>query len=103
MHNEVVLEGELAKDPTERELKSGERFWLFQVAVPQVSGNGVDWVDCSVRSGRLLRVVPTWRAGDRVRIQGHLRRRFFHAAGASRSTLEVSAQVGRRTRRAVAA
>ncbi|WP_235738747.1 single-stranded DNA-binding protein [Nocardioides alcanivorans] len=103
MHNEVVLEGELPKDPVERELKTGERVWLFQVAVPQVSGEGHDRVDCSVRSGRMLRVVAAWRAGDRVRIVGHLRRRFFTAGGVSRSTLEVSVQTGRRARRAAAA
>jgi len=103
MHNEVVIEGPLVREPERRELKSGRSIWLMQVAVPQVSGTGADRVDCSVRSGRLMRAVATWEAGDVVRLEGHLRRRFFRVGDASRSTLEVSVQSGRRTRRASAA
>lgn len=103
MHNEVVVEGELTRAPVERELKTGERIWLLSVAVPQVSGGGIDWLDCSVRSGRLLHAVAGWTRGDVVRLEGHLRRRFFHVAGVRRSTLEVTAASGRRTRRAPAA
>ena len=97
--NEVVLEGALVGDPTERELKSGERIWMFQVAAPRVSEPGVDWLDCSVREGRLLRAVSSWTEGDVVRVEGHLRRRFFHVAGGSRSVVELTAQSGRRVKR----
>lgn len=97
--NEVVLEGKLVRDPTHRELKSGDRIWLFQVATTRVSESGVDWLDCSVREGRLLRSVGSWAAGDVVRVEGHLRRRFFNVAGASRSVVELTAQSGRRLRR----
>lgn len=99
MTNEVVLEGALVAPPTERELKSGDRIWLFQVAAPRGSESGVDWVDCSVRQGRLLRAVSSWAEGDVVRVEGHLRRRFFHVAGASRSVVELTVQSGRRVRR----
>lgn len=103
MHNEVVIEGQLTRDPVQRQLKAGERIWLLSVAAPQVSGSGVDWLDCSVRSGRLLRAVAFWQCGDVVRLEGHVRRRFFHVAGVRRSTLEITAASGRRTRRAPAA
>lgn len=99
MVNEVVLEGALVGHPTERELKSGDRIWLFQVATPRVSAPGVDWIDCSVREGRLLRAVRSWAEGDVVRVEGHLRRRFFNVAGVSRSVVELTVQAGRRLRR----
>ncbi|WP_110205721.1 single-stranded DNA-binding protein [Nocardioides daejeonensis] len=99
MRNEVVVEGTLARDPVERVLGSGEELWQLQVMVPRVSGPGADWIECSVREGRLRRTVARWSEGDLVRIEGHLRRRFFRTAGATRSVLEVNASAGRLVRR----
>ena len=101
MTNQVVLEGRLSKPPEERVLPSGDTVWSLRVVVARPEGErpGVDWVDCSVWSGRLRRSVAGWAEGDVVEVQGALRRRFFRASGTPVSKLEVDATSGRIIRR----
>lgn len=101
MTNEVVLEGRLSRAPEEKVLPSGDALWTVRVVVPRAQGQrpGVDWVDCSVWSGRLRRSVATWCEGDVVQVRGQLRRRFFRVAGSPVSRLEVEATAGRLIRR----
>lgn len=104
MTNEVILAGRLSRDPEEKVLPSGDTVWSLRVVVPRPEGRkGVDWVDCSVWAGRLRRSVSGWCEGDEVEVRGELRRRFFTAAGASVSRLEVDARSGRIIRRAALA
>ncbi|KRF15552.1 single-stranded DNA-binding protein [Nocardioides sp. Soil797] len=101
MTNTVVLEGRLSKAPEEKVLPSGDALWTVRVVVPRPDGDrpGVDWVDCSVWSGRLRRSVASWHEGDVVEVRGVLRRRFFRVAGAAVSRLEVEATGGKLIRR----
>ncbi|WP_245644656.1 single-stranded DNA-binding protein [Nocardioides jensenii] len=101
MTSQVVLEGRLSKPPEEKVLPSGDAVWSLRVVVPRPEGArpGVDWIDCSVWSGRLRRSVRTWTVGDIVEVEGVLRRRFFRVAGTPVSRLEVEATSGRLIRR----
>lgn len=101
MTSQVVLEGRLSRPPQEKILPSGDAVWTLRVVVPRPEGarRGVDWIDCSVWSGRLRRSVGTWSEGDVVEVRGVLRRRFFRADGAPVSRLEVEATGGRLIRR----
>lgn len=99
--NEVVLAGRLSRSPEEKVLPSGDSLWTVRVVVTRAEGArpGVDWVDCTVWSGRLRRSVASWSEGDCVEVRGVLRRRFFRVAGAAVSRLEVEATSGRLIRR----
>jgi single-strand DNA-binding protein len=106
--NEVRLVGRLGADPQVRELPSGDTLWTLRVVVdrPPVPpgtarrGQRVDTLECAVWAGRLKQQVGNWSAGDVVEVSGALRRRFFRAAGATASRVEVELSRGRRLRRA---
>ena len=105
--NEVQLVGRLGDDPQLRELPSGDSLWSLRVVVerpvPPVgerSRQRVDALECTVWSGRLKKQVARWSAGDVVEVSGALRRRFFRAAGATASRVEVELTAGRIIRRA---
>ncbi len=102
--NEVVLEGRVSRDPERRDLPSGDVVWTLAVVVdraPAADGRRrVDAVDCAVWTARLQRSVSTWHAGDRVLVEGSLRRRFY-AQGVRRiSRVEVEVSRARLIRRA---
>ena len=105
--NEVRLTGRLAADPVLRELPSGDSVWNLRVVVDRPAPQGkdkprqrVDSLECAVWSGRLKTQVKGWSEGDVVRVTGSLRRRFFRAAGATASRVEVELTQGRLIRRA---
>ena len=105
--NEVRLVGRLADDPRLRELPSGDSLWSLRVVVerpvPSAGGRSrqrVDTLECAVWSGRLKKQVARWSGGDIVEVSGALRRRFFRAAGATASRVEVELTGGRIIRRA---
>ena len=105
--NEVRLVGRLADEPRLRELSSGDSLWTLRVVVGRPAlaegerpRQRVDTLECAVWSGRLKKQVPRWAAGDVVEVSGALRRRFFQAAGATASRVEVELSTGRIIRRA---
>ena len=105
--NEVRLVGRLADDPRLRELPSGDSLWSLRVVVERPvppagarSRQRVDTLECAVWSGRLKKQVARWSGGDIVEVSGALRRRFFRAAGATASRVEVELTGGRIIRRA---
>jgi single-strand DNA-binding protein len=102
MTNEVRLQGRLSRPPEEKVLPSGDAVWLVRVVVPRPDDAraGVDWVDCSVWSGRLRRSVRTWDVDDVVEVEGALRRRFYRAGGVPTSVVEVELSAARLIRRA---
>jgi single-strand DNA-binding protein len=105
--NEVRLVGRLADAPQLRELPSGDSLWTLRVVVERPAApegerrrQRVDTLECAVWSGRLTKQLPRWSAGDVVEVCGALRRRFFRAAGATASRVEVELTTGRIIRRA---
>jgi single-strand DNA-binding protein len=105
MTNQVVLQGRLSKQPEEKVLPSGDVVWTVRVVVRRddLDRPGVDWIDCSVWAGRLLRSVQSWGIDDVVEVEGALRRRFFRVAGQPVSRVEVEARSGRLIRRSAPA
>lgn len=109
--NAVVLRGRLTATPVERVLPSGDVIVTFRVSVAREgrtpmtahSRQRSDWVDCVVAAGRARRTVLGWSTGDRILVQGALRRRFYRAGGSSSTRLEVEAVRVRRERRTSAA
>ena len=103
--NEVRLVGRLAADPELREMPSGDTVWNLRVNVERAPGRArdrqrVDSLDCAVWEGRIKTQVRTWAEGDLVEVAGALRRRFFKAAGATVSRVDVELTRGRVIRRA---
>jgi single-strand DNA-binding protein len=106
--NEIRLVGRLSHAPSELVLPSGDTIWTFRLVVPRTGGpprsrQTVDSIECTVWSGRVRRSVPGWRQDDVVEVVGALRRRFFRAAGAPASRVEVEVAGGRVIRRAASA
>jgi single-strand DNA-binding protein len=102
MTNRVVLRGRVSTAAEERELPSGTtiatvRLSLAREATPMTSGSRQthDWVDCAAWGGRARRTVAGWREGDVVEVEGALRRRFYRAAGATSTRLEVEVLAAR--------
>lgn len=106
--NEVRLRGRLTAEPVERRLPSGDLIVTFRVSVTREgrtpltarSRQSADWVDCVTGAARLRRTVAGWAVGDRVLVEGALRRRFYRAQGGAGTRLEVEAVRVRREQRA---
>jgi single-strand DNA-binding protein len=102
--NEVELIGRVSGDPTRRSLPSGDEVVHLRVVVRRTH-QGVDTLDVTVgpappagarrrpgQSGRrLLGTAERLSDGDRVRIEGELRRRWWGAGGHRQSRVEVRA------------
>ena len=105
--NVVSLAGRVSSAPVERELPSGDKVVTFrivmareQTAMTARSKQVSDWVDCAAWGGRMRRAVASWQVGDRVEIEGALRRRFFRDGGGASTRLEVEVLTGRCVERA---
>lgn len=105
--NEVSLTGRVSSSPIERELPSGDRVVTFRLVMTRdrtpmtaKSKQVSDWVDCAAWGGRVRRAVASWQVGDRVEIEGALRRRFFRDGGGASTRLEVEVLTGRCVERA---
>jgi single-strand DNA-binding protein len=107
--NEVVLVGRLAAEATGRTLPSGDELLTWRMVVDRpttragtaAAGRGravtIDTVDCVAWAAGVRRSVGSWAAGDVIRVEGALRRRFWRArTGGPASRYEVEAlKVGR--------
>jgi single-strand DNA-binding protein len=102
--NSVCLCGRVSSAPQERILPSGDLLLTFRVSVPRDPASSTkrssDWADCVVWSGRVRRSAARWQVGDRVELEGALRRRFFRTATSTATRLEVEVLSGRRVDRA---
>ena len=101
--NAVCLLGRLAADPEQRDLPSGDLLLTFRVVVDRPGTPGgqrrqVDTIDCAAWSGRVQRTVRSWRAGDVVSVEGHLRRRFRRSEAGATSRVEVEVTKARRAK-----
>jgi single-strand DNA-binding protein len=102
--NQVELVGRVSGDPTRRTLPSGDEVVQLRVVVRRLH-EGVDTLDVTVgpappagarrrpgQSGRrLLATAERLADGDRVRIAGELRRRWWGSGGHRQSRVEVRA------------
>jgi single-strand DNA-binding protein len=105
--NHVVLAGRLATTPEARTLPSGDELVTFRLVVPRAArAPGVraasDWFECVVWGGRVRASARRWVAGDVVRLEGALRRRYFTTEAGRQSRVEVEVLGGRRASRGTA-
>jgi hypothetical protein len=103
--NQLVLEGRLSADPDVKELDGGAVLVLLRVVVRRPDGSRVDSLPVVVgpppargrrrepgqARARDVRRAAGLAAGDRVRVEGFLQRRFWDAGGGRRSRLQVVA------------
>jgi single-strand DNA-binding protein len=103
--NRIVLEGRLSQEPEEKSLPSGDVLVVLRVVVRRPDGARVDSIEVAVGPPparghrrapgqaltRTVRRSASLRAGDRVRVEGHLERRFWRAGGAPRTRMQVVA------------
>lgn len=93
--NEVLLWGRVAAQAEERELPSGDSVITARVIVDRDaaalthSAQRVDTIDCVGWTVRVQRSMRRWAAGERVQVEGSIRRRFFRAGGGPVSRVEV--------------
>jgi single-strand DNA-binding protein len=103
-HAEVTVIGRLGARVTQRTLPSGDVVTVFTVVVDRPSrarhegGPAVDAIPCQTFRSGVNRRLATLREGDRVRVEGTLRRRFWRTASGLGSALEVEAGSLRRMR-----
>ena len=110
--NEVALVGRVSRPAEERTLPSGDVLLTWSVVVdrpPQrrpVPEGGravtIDTIDCVAWGGAVRRTASGFAAGDVVRVEGALRRRFWRAGGGATSRCEVEVSSTRRLVRAQA-
>jgi single-strand DNA-binding protein len=94
--NEVRLAGRVTTGPKERALPSGDVIVTFRLSMarepsPMTKGSRQtsDWVDCVAFGARARRSVAAWAVGDRVTVEGALRRRFYRAGDGAATRVEV--------------
>ncbi len=103
-HNEVILCGRVAAPAEHRELPSGDCLMTARVIVDRDSAarahsaQRVDTIDCVAWLARVQRSMRGWRAGDVVRIEGSIRRRFFRAETGAVSRVEVEVKRAQRVK-----
>jgi single-strand DNA-binding protein len=105
--NDVALVGRVSAPAEERTLPSGDVLLTWRVivdrppprrAVPEgVRQSTVDVIDCVAWTGGVRRTAGAFDAGDVVRVEGSLRRRFWRGgAGGLASKYEVEVKAARR-------
>lgn len=87
--NLVQLTGRISGVPTLREMPSGDALVTFRLVVARTGGGPVDTIDCACWSAGARRAALRREDGDRVRVEGALRRRFFRTPGGPASRYEV--------------
>lgn len=89
--NRVEITGRVSGDPTSRVMPSGDELVSLRVVVTRGGSSRVDTIDCACWSAASRRAAARFVDGDRVRVEGSLRRRFFRtpAGAASRDEVEV--------------
>lgn len=105
--NEVVLAGRVSGAPEERELPSGDVLVCWRVVVDRpaprrkaASGRSptIDTIDCVAWAAGPRRTARSLADGDRVAVEGALRRRFWRGSTGAASRTEVEAAAVRRLR-----
>jgi single-strand DNA-binding protein len=97
--NEVALVGRVSGEPEERELPSGDVLVVWRVVVDRppsrrqvpegTRATTTDTFDCVAWSAGVRRTAGALAAGDVVRVEGALRRRFWRAPNGPASKCEV--------------
>ena len=87
--NLVELTGRVSGDPVTRDLPSGDALVTLRLVVAREDGGPVDTIDCACWSAGARRAAGRFRDGDRARVEGALRRRFFRTPGGPASRYEV--------------
>lgn len=113
--NEVALVGRIAAEPVERTLPSGDVLLSWRVVVdrprersprrPVPAGVRVpviDTLDCVAFTAAVRRTARAFVAGDVVRVDGALRRRFWRVGAITNSRYEVEVGAVKRLHRAPA-
>jgi single-strand DNA-binding protein len=104
VRNEVVLWGRVAAPAEERELPSGDSVVTARIIIERDSAarsrsaQRVDTIDCVGWTARVQRVMRRWSEGDRVEIEGAIRRRFFKGVAGSVSRVEVEVFTARKSK-----
>lgn len=87
--NHVELTGRVSGEPAARELPSGDELVTLRLVVARDGGGPVDTIDCACWSAAARRAAKRLADGDRARVDGALRRRFFRTPGGPASRYEV--------------
>jgi single-strand DNA-binding protein len=98
--NEVRIAGRVSGDVVDRVLPSGDPLVSFRVVArrPGAGPTRVDTIEVSCWSSRARTAAARLANGDRVEVEGALRRRFFRGGGGPTSRYEVEAVAVRRLR-----
>lgn len=87
--NHVELTGRISGEPVTRELPSGDALVTLRLVVTREGGGPVDTIDCACWSAGARRAAQRFGDGDRARVEGALRGRFFRTPGGPASRYEV--------------
>lgn len=87
--NTVELTGRVSGEPVTRDLPSGDVLITLRLVVTRDGGGPVDTIDCACWSAAARRAAQRFVDGDRARVEGSLRRRFFRTPGGPASRYEV--------------
>lgn len=97
--NLVELTGRVSGEPTARELPSGDELVTLRLVVARAADGRVDTIDCACWTAAARRAARRFADGDRARVEGALRRRFFRTPGGPASRYEVEVRRMVRERR----
>lgn len=99
--NLVALRGRISGDVELREIPSGSTVAIWRLVVRRTSPDPhsrvtVDTIDCESFSKQVMRNAGRWSDGERVEVEGSLRRRFWQTPAGARSRYVVDVRAARR-------
>jgi single-strand DNA-binding protein len=109
--NAVELVGRVSAAAEERALPSGDVFVTWRVVVDRPPRralpegrrvSSIDAIDCIAWTTATRRTAASFAVGDVVRVEGALRRRFWHTGAGPQSRYDVEASAAKRLARAQA-
>lgn len=100
-HNLVALRGRLSGDVEVREIPSGSTVVVWRLVVRRTardphSSVTVDTIDCQSFSKQIMRNAVRWAEGERIEVEGSLRRRFWQTPAGARSRYVVDVRAARK-------
>ncbi|GAB3301298.1 single-stranded DNA-binding protein [Epidermidibacterium keratini] len=99
--NAIALRGRLSGEVEFREIPSGSTVAVWRLVVRRTtrdlnSSVTVDTIDCESFSKQVMRSAGRWSDGDRVEVEGALRRRFWQTPAGARSRYVVDVRAARK-------
>ena len=89
-YNQVVIQGNVSSELTQRELADGSVVTQWRLKVPRENEGGFDSIPCSTMSASVLKLLERATSETIFETEGEIRSRFWNSSGVTGSRVEVN-------------